>query len=177
MTTLESAARTFATKAHADQRRKYTGEDYIHHPAAVAELVRSVPHTDEMVAAAWLHDVVEDTPVTLDKIRDEFGDTVADLVGDLTDVSKPSDGNRAARKAIDRHHTELASPQAKTIKLADLIDNTRSIVQYDPDFAKVYLAEKALLLEVLREGDATLFGIAQGIITDYRERTDVGMSA
>ncbi len=121
--------------------------------------------------------MVEDTPVTLDEIRDAFGDLVADLVGDLTDVSKPSDGNRAARKAIDRHHTELASPQAKTIKLADLIDNTRSIVQYDPDFAKVYLVEKALLLEVLREGDATLFEIAQGIVADYRERTDVGMSS
>lgn len=52
---MEQRAREFAEAAHAriDQRRKYTGEPYIAHPAAVVELVRSVPHTDEMIAAAW----------------------------------------------------------------------------------------------------------------------------
>jgi len=160
-------ARVFAVAAHAatGQNRKYTGEDYIHHPAAVVEIVRSVPHTPEMLAAAWLHDVVEDTGVTLDDIRAEFGDAVADLVSHLTDASKPADGNRAARKAIDREHTAQASPQAKTIKLADLIDNTRSIVAHDPDFARLYLQEKALLLEVLREGDATLWAMADKMVT------------
>jgi hypothetical protein len=79
----------------------------------------------------------------------------------LTDVSRPEDGNRAARKAIDLAHTAKASPAAKTIKLADLIDNTRSIVERDPDFAKVYLQEKARLLEVLQEGDPTLMAMAR----------------
>ena len=56
-TGLEEAAQAFATARHAaiDQRRKYTGDPYITHPAAVVELVRSVPHTSEMIAAAWLH--------------------------------------------------------------------------------------------------------------------------
>ena len=160
MTDLESRARTFAEIAHGDQKRKYTGEPYVTHPGAVADLVRSVPHTEEMIAAAWLHDVVEDTQVTLERVREEFGDVVADLVADLTDVSKPENGNRRVRKAIDREHTAAASPQAKTIKLADLIDNSRSIVQHDPDFAKVYLTEKALLLEVLKDGDPTLWAKA-----------------
>ena len=127
--------------------------------------MRGVPHDDAMLAAAWLHDVVEDTPRTLDHIRDRFGEEITDLVSDLTDVSKQSDGNRATRKAIDRHHTELASPRAKTIKLADLIDNTRSIVERDPDFARVYLAEKSELLKVLKEGDPDLWQMASSTVT------------
>jgi (p)ppGpp synthase/HD superfamily hydrolase len=168
MSSLEERARDFATAQHAaiDQRRKYTGEPYIHHPAAVAELVRSVPHTEEMIAAAWLHDTVEDTSATLDEVRARFGDAVAALVEHLTDVSKPEDGNRAQRKAIDLAHTAKASPDAKTVKLADLIDNSRSILERDPEFARVYIEEKRRLLEVLREGDPTLYSMANRIVVD-----------
>jgi (p)ppGpp synthase/HD superfamily hydrolase len=165
--TMEERARDFATRYHAsiDHRRKYTGEPYITHPAAVVELVRSVPHTEAMICAAWLHDTVEDTPCALDEIERVFGFEVAALVEMLTDVSKPSNGKRAVRKAIDSEHTAKASPAAKTIKLADLIDNTTSIVERDPSFAKVYLAEKAMLLEVLRDGDATLWEMAHGMLS------------
>lgn len=168
---MEEKARVFAEAAHAgiNQRRKYTGEPYINHPAAVVDLVRGVPHTPEMLAAAWLHDVVEDTPVGLETIIIEFGSEVALLVNHLTDISRSSHGNRAARKAIDRAHTAKASPAAKTIKLADLIDNSRSIVAHDPDFARVYIAEKALLLEVLREGDAALWAMASNIVNQHLE--------
>ena len=157
--TTQDKARIYATAAHAavGQRRKYTNEPYINHPAAVVDIVLTVSHTDEMIAAAWLHDVVEDTKVTIEDIAAEFGPVVANLVSDLTDVSRPEDGNRAARKAIDRDHNAKASPQAKTIKLADLIDNTRSIVQHDPGFARVSLAEKALLLPLLSEADPQLW--------------------
>jgi len=159
---MERYARLFADHHHAviNQRRKYTGEPYIMHPAAVAKIVKSVPHTQEMVAAAWLHDTVEDTEATLVDINHYFGPDVTMLVEMLTDVSRPDDGNRAARKAIDLEHTSLASPEAQTIKLADLIDNSRSIVERDPGFAKIYLAEKAKLLEVLTEGDSTLYAMA-----------------
>jgi len=159
---LIAKARRFATRAHADKKqfRKYTGQPYIVHPAAVANLVQSVPHTEEQVAAAWLHDTVEDTDVTLDDIREYFGDKVAELVEMLTDTSKPEDGTRAVRKQIDLEHTAKASPEAKTIKLADLIDNTESIVVHDPVFAKTYLQEKVRLLEVLKEGNQHLWEIA-----------------
>lgn len=165
MNNLEARAKEFATLAHEriNQRRKYTNEPYINHPAAVAEIVRSIPHTPEMLAAAWLHDTVEDCGVSLDEIHRVFGSEVAALVECLTDVSKRSDGNRAARRAIDRAHTANASPAAKTIKLADLIDNSRNIVALDPDFAKVYLHEKRLLLEDLKEGDPTLWAQASAL--------------
>ena len=152
-------ARVFATAAHhaAGNARKYTGEPYINHPAAVVELVSNVPHTPEMIAAAWLHDTVEDTYVSLDLIKFEFGEKVADLVYWLTNKSTREDGNRATRKAINRLHIAQASPEAKTIKLADLLDNTASIIKHEPNFAKVYMAEKAELLKVLTEGDKTLW--------------------
>jgi len=164
MTDLIPRARAFATAAHSGQKRQYSNEDYIQHPIAVAALVATRPHTSEMIAAALLHDVLEDAPVTIATIRLEFGEAVAALVSDLTDVSRPEEGNRATRKALDRAHTALASPEAKTIKLADLIDNSRSILAHDPRFARVYLAEKALLLEVLREGDVELWKMAKALV-------------
>jgi (p)ppGpp synthase/HD superfamily hydrolase len=168
---IEAKAAAFAAHWHGsiDQRRKYTGEPYIAHPAAVAQLVKSVPHTPEMLAAAWLHDVVEDTPCSMEMIEAEFGAKVAALVGWLTDVSKPEDGNRATRKALDREHTAAAPAPAKTVKLADLIDNSRSILALDPDFAKVYIHEKERLLTVLTEGDATLHAMATQIVMQAQE--------
>jgi (p)ppGpp synthase/HD superfamily hydrolase len=163
---MEEKAKQFATERHTvvNQVRKYSGEPYICHPAAVVEIVRSVPHTKEMLAAAWLHDTVEDTGTTIEEIRDTFGIQVSMFVEMLTDVSKRSDGNRKSRKEIDRQHTAKAMPPAKTIKLADLIDNSSSIIELDPSFAKVYLAEKALLLKELTEGDKTLWNKANDIV-------------
>jgi (p)ppGpp synthase/HD superfamily hydrolase len=161
--TLVEKARVFATAAHAacGQLRKYTYEPYIVHPAEVVSIVSTVEHTDAMLAAAWLHDVVEDTGVTPETVRAEFGEEVAELVGWLTDVSRPEQGNRATRKAIDRAHTAMAPAAAQTVKLADLISNTRSIMEHDETFAKTYLAEKKLLLEVMTKGDATLMALAR----------------
>lgn len=165
-------ASQFAKKAHAltDQRRKYTREPYIVHPAAVARLVASVTDDVAMICAAWLHDVVEDTSVTIAEIEIEFGAEIATLVLDLTDISTPDDGNRAQRKLIDLHHTQAASPRAKTVKLADLIDNSSSITHHDPDFAEIYMAEKRRLLNVLQEGDRALHAMATEIIADYYKR-------
>lgn len=158
MTDIESRAHLFARAAHSavGQLRKYTNEPYIVHPREVAEIVRTVAHTPEMIAAAYLHDVVEDTGVTIEVIREEFGSEVSDLVGWLTDVSRPDHGNRAQRKAIDRAHTAAAPAAAQTVKLADLISNTQSIMAHDPKFAETYLAEKRLLLAVMTRGDPLL---------------------
>lgn len=160
-------AKAFCIAAHCavGQKRKYTGEDYYHHPIEVANLLieHASPLSQAMLVAAVLHDVVEDTQVPLSVIDEQFGPIVAAYVEQLTDVSRPEDGSRRARKAIDRAHTALASPEAKTIKLADLISNTRSIVERDPKFAVIYLKEKRLLLQVLREGDPALYKIADAL--------------
>ena len=160
-------ALVFATAAHAGHTRKYTGQDYIVHPIAVAGLVSTVPHTDAMLAAALLHDTVEDAGVELDRIREQFGQDVAELVDWLTDVSRPEDGPRAVRKAIDRQRKAGAPAAAQTLMLADMIDNGRTIAQHDPAFARVYLPEKALLLDVLRAGDRTLWARAHQVLLPY----------
>jgi len=162
-------AQVFAIAAHSavGQKRKYTGEPYFVHPAEVARIVAGVSgSTPEMVAAAWLHDTVEDTGVTTTDIHMNFGPEVAVLVGWLTDVSKPEDGNRAVRKAIDREHSAAAPAEAQTVKLADLISNSKSIVEHDPAFAKTYLEEKRLMLEVMIKGDPTLMAEARRYIGD-----------
>ena len=162
-------AQVYAMAAHAavGQKRKYTGEPYIVHPAEVAKIVAGVPgSTPDMVAAAWLHDVVEDTGCTFTDIHMAFGIDIATLVGWLTDVSRPDQGNRAYRKAVDREHTAQAPAEAQTIKLADLISNSRSIVAHDPTFAKTYLEEKRLLLEVMTKGDPSLMIEARKYIGD-----------
>lgn len=164
-------ALAFATYHHAaiGQKRKYTDDDYIVHPIAVMEIVRSVPHTIAMLKASILHDTVEDTNATLDDIREKFGNEVYELVEMLTDVSKPEDGNRAFRKDKDLQHTAIASTAAKTIKLADLLHNSVSILKYDAGFAKVFITEKSALLSVLSEGDTTLYNRALKVIEKYKE--------
>jgi (p)ppGpp synthase/HD superfamily hydrolase len=130
----------------------------------VAGIVADAGGTESQIAAAWLHDVVEDTGVTIEVIRAEFGDEIATLVGWLTDVSRPEQGNRAVRKAIDRAHTAAAPGAAQTVKLADLISNTRSIVAHDEKFAVTYLAEKRELLKVMTKADPALMARAKAQI-------------
>lgn len=157
MDDLIQRAAGYAKRAHAQQVRKYTGEPYWHHCASVASIVAEHGGTEEMIAAAWLHDVVEDCEgYDHEDIKAGFGHKVFVYVFYLTDQSMPSDGNRERRKQIDREHIFLAPPEAQTIKLADLIDNTSSIVKYDPHFAVAYLREKQLLLETLKRADERL---------------------
>ena len=145
----------FAAKAHAGQLRKYTGLPYITHPIDVMVIVSTVEHTEAMLAAAVLHDVVEDCDHTIGEIYRTFGQEVHDLVWALTD--QHTLGNRAARKTAEAHRWIIQSAEAQTIKLADLISNTSSIVEHDPNFAKVYLAEKRFLLQNLGKGDQILW--------------------
>ncbi len=153
---LERKAFKFASASHAGQTRKYTGDPYIVHPVAVANIVRSVAHTEIMIAAALLHDVVEDCGVSHLTIRNEFGNEVAALVFWLTDISINLPANRKTRKDLDRRFIAMAPAAVQTIKLADLIDNADSIRQNDPDFWVVFQKEKAALLEILTEGDPIL---------------------
>ena len=157
----------FASVAHAaiGQKRKYSGVDYIVHPRRVSKMVADYEGTDEMIAAALLHDVLEDTYVTSEMIAEEFGWKIHKLVVELTDVSKPEDGNRAKRKAIDAERLSQASRDAQIVKLADLIDNSDDIEANDPSFAKVFLKEKAHLVSVMDKVHLhPLYPIALGVV-------------
>lgn len=157
-------AREFAMAAHGGQVRKYTGEPYWRHCHAVATTVWNATFDDVATAAAYLHDTIEDTPTTVQQLAEEFGVSVAALVTEVTNVGRPADGNRAARKALDRAHLAQASPLGQTIKVADLIDNASTIMERDPAFAPIYIAEKRALLELLTRGDAGLLKRAWTIV-------------
>jgi len=143
----------FATSAHAGQKRKYTFEDYITHPIAISEMVgyyldESEKYYEEAVTAALLHDVVEDTLVTIEQIRDKFGPVVAKFVWFLTDPDVFV-GNRAERKALTNSRLALAPREVKVIKHFDIIHNKASIEKYDPDFAVKFNQEKAALYKAM----------------------------
>ncbi len=165
-----SRANTFGMIAHMGQQRKYTGENYFDaHCKSVAAKVEAVTTDKEIIAAALLHDTVEDTEVTHHDIMKYFGVRVMRLVRDLTEITVKEDGNRAYRKQLELEHLSMASDDAKTIKLADLIDNTSSITERDPEFARVYMAEKRALLKVLAGGDDDLYDEAEAIVNKYYE--------
>jgi (p)ppGpp synthase/HD superfamily hydrolase len=149
-------AEGFARQAHRNQKRKYTGEPYWHHCREVADLVKQAGGTVEMICAAWLHDTVEDCGVSVEQLRATFGDDVAAMVEALTD-STLDKGNRKVRKALDRERLSSSSPEVQTIKLADLISNTSSIVERDPNFSVLYLREKSALLAVMTKGNPALY--------------------
>lgn len=167
-------AMCFARKAHATQVRKYTGNPYADHLAEVAGIVASVAGRitidplmiDIMVSTAWLHDYIEDQRKENDtrgefaytELALEFGEVIASGVLFLSDLET---GSRAVRKAASRERLSRAPGWVQTIKVADLISNTSSIVKHDPTFAMVYLEEKRLLLDVLTKADPLLMGIAR----------------
>lgn len=165
----------FAAKAHDTQLRKYTKAPYITHPVAVAQMVHSFGGTDEMVAAALLHDTVEDTDVTIGAIEFNFGPQIAELVIWLTDDASIV-GNRAFRKTAALQRLASAPAEAQTVKVADLIDNTYSIVEHDSNFAIVFLKEKRALLDVLHLANPHLLSkarqlLAASLTTLEHERT------
>lgn len=156
-------AMLFAREIHKDQVRKYTGNPYVDHLAEVAGIVATVlPHFpqivhDTMIAVAWLHDCIEDQGVTIEDLTKRFGPMVASGVLMLSDLEE---GNRAERKAASRERLSHATNWVQTIKCADLISNTSSIVKHDPKFAVVYLQEKRELLATMNDANPHLWHLA-----------------
>jgi (p)ppGpp synthase/HD superfamily hydrolase len=146
-------AKNCAIEAHGsiNQVRKYTNEPYHVHVLAVAELVSTKTNDEEVLAAACLHDVLEDVAPFMsqygkDFIRAEFGDRVLSIVEELTDIYTKEnypDLNRKKRKALEADRLSKVSEEAKLIKRADIFDNNKTLM--GTSFEKVWLEEKAVL--------------------------------
>jgi guanosine-3',5'-bis(diphosphate) 3'-pyrophosphohydrolase len=120
-------AAEFAAHKHRRQRRKgRTKRPYIGHCIEVARLIADVGQVDDanILAAAILHDTLEDTKTTHDELRQEFGPVIDDLVSEVTD---DKDLDKSVRKRLQVEHAPNLSPGAKVIKLADKISNVREI--------------------------------------------------
>ena len=160
--------RTFADEAHSGQKRKYSDEKYVAHPIRVTETVRDYTEELPVLAAALLHDVLEDTPVTKRKLG-KFLETIMTkedtaktlkIVEELTDVFVTADYpgmNRRSRKNKEFDRLSQTSPEAQTIKYADIIDNLSDIGNDETDFALVYIREIKQLLQEIDKGNTLLY--------------------
>jgi GTP diphosphokinase / guanosine-3',5'-bis(diphosphate) 3'-diphosphatase len=135
----------FAAKAHAGQQRR-SGEEFIQHPYSVARICAELQLDDWTIAAALLHDVVEDTDVTLDEVTAEFGEEIAQLVDGVTKLTRVSFQSREQAEAENYRKMILAmaqDPGVILIKLADRLHNLRTI-EYLGKQKQVQKAREAL---------------------------------
>lgn len=176
-TNVVRSAELFATFHHGiiGQKRKYTGMDYIHHPQAVVNILKQYGIIDPYtLAVGWLHDTVEDTNATSEDVYRFFSFHIASSVFDLTDSFN---GNRAQRKAEDRVRIAHGQDRSKLVKAADCLDNLSDIVDNDPKFAKVYVAEiKQLRDEAFPKGDNIhpIFEALDGQINEAMKELGLG---
>jgi len=131
-TTLLDRAIVFAVRAHAGTERRGKGFPYIVHPMEAMEIVATMTSDQELLAAAALHDTVEDTSVTVDDLRAEFGDRIAALVEAESDkftegVSEEDSWHSRKQAAIDR--LAAAPYEAKMVALGDKLSNMRAIAR------------------------------------------------
>ena len=122
-----------------------------------------------MVAAAFLHDVVEDCEVSAAELAAEFGTAVAALVVEVTNPNIPKEpGNRRFRKAAEKAHLAGASYWGASIKLADMIDNSSNVAEHDPVFAARYLSEMVERAKLVSHGHPELVARLEKILKKYR---------
>lgn len=161
----------FVIEQHGAQKRKYNHEPYWFHLYRVARMAGESIYCGFEIGLC--HDLIEDTDLTLPALTkklQEIGyhknavDLIVTAVFHLTDEythEKYNSTNRKDRKVLEAQRLWAIPPNAQTVKYCDLIDNLSSIVQYDPAFAKVYLAEKAYILQGMDKGDTKLFELAK----------------
>jgi len=162
-------ARSFAIDAHRDT--KYGELPYDYHLKQVAELCGPEP-SDTLMSAAWLHDVVEDTSVTLNDIRGMFGGHVAQLVDCVTD----GDGdNRWERKQAMYKKLGAGPVEARRLKLADRVANMRASIE-NPKMAAMYAREFPEFIRIAgaEEANNDLIVQAMWLYVSYMETVDNG---
>ncbi|MGV3685752.1 MAG: HD domain-containing protein [Daejeonella sp.] len=158
----------FADQAHGEQTRKYTPDRYIVHPIRVMKMLSEYTGDISMLAAALLHDVLEDTPVSSTDIRAFLQDLLPPpevrktikLVEELTDVYVKSAFphlNRRQRKDLEVERIAKTSGDSQSIKYADIIDNCTEIVRHDRGFAGRFLSECREILRKAPHGDQRLY--------------------
>jgi GTP pyrophosphokinase len=128
---LATTALRFARRVHLGQHRKQTGEQFVEHPIAVARLLSDAGYDGGLLAAAYLHDVVEKTDVELDEIRERFGPAVADLVDSLTE--NPAIQGYVERKRTLRGRILEAGRDPVVIYAADRVANMRDWRKVAPE--------------------------------------------
>lgn len=169
----------FAEQWHRGHERQWVGGPYLIHLLEVGEILASHHAPNSVVIAGILHDSVEDTKTTLDIVRDEFGPIIAQMVHGMTDVytkkAYPT-WNRAVRKEAEVDRLANESGDVQSIKCADIISNTSTIVSHNPQFSTTYLPEMAKLIVRLDKAYPLLWEFTKQVhdraVADYRKYWD-----
>lgn len=161
----------FVKEKHKGQVRKYTGEPYHNHLYNVAEIVSNLG--EEYIEVALCHDLFEDTDCGYEELFNKLFSigydensafnirySALELTDEFTKENFP-DMNRENRKIHEAIRLSNISEFAQTVKYADLIDNTKSIVECDKQFSKVYLKEKRFILSIMDKGNKQLYNKAK----------------
>ena len=169
--------RAYAAKAHEGQRRRYVSEPYIVHPERVMERCRQHTASVPVLSAALLHDVLEDTAVTQEQLHEFLLSVMSEtdaaatlqIVIELTDVYLKSNypqWNRRTRKNKEADRIAGTSPEAQTIKYADIIENCIGIAEDDPEFGPRFLRECKALLTRISKGNPILYQHAKDVVIE-----------
>jgi (p)ppGpp synthase/HD superfamily hydrolase len=144
-----SQAKEFATLKHSGQFRKFSGEAYVEHPKRVAQTIlryKNSKELDKLMAAALLHDTIEDTETSLDEVKTLFGDLVASLVEELTSDKELKVENKA--EYLAQKMSGMTS-WALVIKLADRLDNVSDLRHVNKSFRIKYIKETKYIISQL----------------------------
>ena len=172
-----SKVKSFAEQSHGEQMRKYAGERYINHLERVMSTCRQYTEDVTVLSAALLHDVLEDTPISEDQLS-AFLSTVLDeqqakrtagMVKELTDVfvkKNYPDVNRRTRRTREAERLGKVSPDAQTIKYADIIDNVVDLGNAATDFGLVFMRECKEILKRANKGNPVLYDRAVKTVDD-----------
>lgn len=171
---LLQAAEGIARMAHHGQQRKYTSDPYVIHCAEVARTVELFDGDPWLQAVGWLHDTVEDTDVSLLNLDGIFPAEVVEGVDYMTERAYPT-LNRAKRKDAERLRLAAGRPAFQTVKLIDLACNTASIVEHDPNFARVFLVEAWALHRNLTDAWIPVRDWAGRLLQEQQYKHDRGL--
>lgn len=165
-------AADFAARAHAGQRRKGGRVPYVNHVIEVARLVAEDGRGPGTVAAALLHDVVEDSEATVAQIEGEFGPEVAEIVAALTDAPDWAGLPATERKARQAAHIAGAPEAARAVKIADQASNVRDVGRlpagWTPGAAADYIARTGPVVDACRSASPGLAAIYDDAVTRTR---------
>lgn len=168
---ITTKAKEFASYAHRDQVRNDEGKTpYIFHLEEVAELVKDSGGSEEEIAAAWLHDVVEDTEVTMEEVLREFGEEVAYIVNGVTDLPEWIPLSLQERKAKQAERVSKEKDSVKRVKLADQTSNVQIVGKGKLDFSMdinfAYIESAKQIARVCK-------GVSEYLDTLFEERYQV----
>lgn len=161
-----NAAKSFATEKHLGQTRKFNGDAYINHPAAVAKLVKNFGGNADMIAAAWLHDTLEDTNTSIEELKEKFGDKITSLVQELT---SPHGLDKSTKAEYLAKKMSVMSSDALTIKLADRLNNVSDFKTAPQDFVRRYGPETTFMLNYLEDSGRPFISQQEKLIAEIRK--------